>query len=144
MPRTLNDQPCEVTFFDRISNSKITLHYRMPTTEERIAYANEQIIRKGGKIKNNAGEARIKFGMKILTGFKDGDFEKGENQPLSADTKSPNYDAAWKTIIKQYASDVVALLCVHVFEASVVTQTPDADDDDGEEGKEESLAPDPS
>lgn len=133
MPRTLNDQRCEVTFFDRLSNSKITLYYRMPTTEERIAYANAQILRKDGKVKNNTGEARIKYGLAILTGFKDGDFEKGENQPLSADPKSPHYDPAWKTVIKQYASDIVSLLAVHVFDASVIT-VPDADEDAGDEG----------
>jgi hypothetical protein len=142
MPRQLNNDPCEVTFLDRLSNSNITLSYRMPTTEERIKYANEQIVRKDGKIKNNAGETRIKYGLTILTGFKEGDFTKGENQPISADPKSPHYDPAWKTIIKQYASDIVSMLAVHVFEASVVSSVPDADDTDG--GQEDKPETDPS
>ena len=132
MPRLLNDQLCKVTFLDRISNSKLTMHYHMPSTADRIAYANEQIIRKDGKIKNNAGEVRIKYGLRILAGFDDGDFEKGNNQPLSWDPKSPHYDPAWKTIIKQYASDVVSMLAVHVFEASVMAHTPDDDEENGE------------
>jgi len=147
MPRELNDSPCEVTFLDRISNSKITLYYRMPDTEERIAYANAQIIRKGGKVINNQGEARIKYGLAILTGFRDGAFAKGKDQPLSANPQSPNYDPAWKAPVKRYASDIVALLAVHVFEASVVTHTPDAEDEeeveDRDKGKKEGGDADP-
>jgi hypothetical protein len=142
MPRQLNNEPCEVTFFDRLSNSKITLFYRMPTTEERIKYSNEQIIRKDGKVKNNTGEARIKYGLAILTGFKDGDFEKAEGQPLSSDPKSSHYDPAWKTIIKQYASDIVSLLAVHAFDASVVAQNTDTDEPEDDAG--EASAQDPS
>lgn len=133
MPRSLNDKPCEVVFHDRISNSKITLFYRLPTTEERIGYSNAQIIRKGNSVKNNMGEARLKYGMLILKGFKDGDFEKDENQPLSSDPKSSHYDAAWKTFIKQYASDIVSLLAVHAFDASVTTESPELPESDDEE-----------
>ena len=135
MPRTLNDKPCEVTFLDRISNSKITLYYRMPTTEERIGYSNAQIIRKDGKVKNNTGEARIKYGLLVMTGFKDGDFVTDDNKPLSSDPHSSFYNPAWKTIVKQYASDIVSLLAVHVFDASVMPQNQDPDEADGEGGE---------
>jgi hypothetical protein len=134
MPRLLNDKPCEVVFQDRISNSEITLYYRLPTTEERIAYANAQIIRKGNTIKNNMGEARSKYGLLILTGFKDGDFEKEEGRPLASDPKSPHYDPAWKSYLRQFASDIVSLLAIHVFEASVVPVTEDMMEGDKEEG----------
>ena len=131
MPRLLNDKPCEVTFHDRISDSDITLCYRLPTTEERIAYANEHVIRKGGAIKNNTGAARVKYGLLILTGFKEGAFAKEEGKPLSCDPQSPHYDAAWKTVVRKYASDILSLLAVHAFDASVVTAPEDEEDEEG-------------
>jgi hypothetical protein len=133
MPRELNDERCEVTFDDRISNSKITLYYRMPTSEERIAYQNAQIIRQGNKVKNNVGEARQKYGLALLVGFKDGCFSKAKNQPLSSDPQSPHYDPEWKAYIKKYASDIINLLAVHAFDASVFTETNEDSDIDSED-----------
>ncbi|MCX5824434.1 MAG: hypothetical protein NTY86_13245 [Deltaproteobacteria bacterium] len=133
MPRLLNDKPCEVTFFDRISESKITLSYRLPTTEERVAFANALVTRRGNKVDTSMGEARLKFAGKILLGFKDGAFATDKG-PLSCDPASPDYDPAWKTFIRQYAQDVLIMLAIHVFEASVVTS--EADDEE-EKGKEE-------
>lgn len=133
MPRLLNDKPCEVTFFDRISDSKITLSYRLPTTEERIKYANSLVTRRGNKIDTDIGSARQKYGLAILLGVKDGSFETDKG-PLSSDPASPYYDAAWKTFIRQYAQDVLIMLAIHVFEASVVTSEPDTEEEieDGE------------
>jgi len=129
MPRLLNDkQPCVVTFFDRISESKITLFYRLPTTEERVAYTNSLATRRGNKIESNVGTARLKYGSAILLGFKEGCFEKEEGKPLASDPKSPNYDPAWKTIVRQYAQDVIEMLAMHVFESSLISDTPDEEE----------------
>ncbi len=142
MPRMLNDKLCEVTFQDRISDCNLTVFYRMPATAERIAYANALVIRKRGKVKNQTGEAHNKYGLLILKGIKDGDFITDDNKPLSSDPKSPDYNPAWKAIIERYASDVVALLCSHVFDVSVVADALDIDEDedppdgDSPEGKD--------
>ena len=136
MPRLLNDKPCEVTFFDRISDSKITLFYRLPTTEERVAYSNSVVPRRGSKIESNIGATRIKNGSAILLGFRDGAFET-EKGPLSSDPLSPHYDPEWKKFVRQYAPDVLEMLAIHVFEASLVGDTPDSD----EEGKEKAEDP---
>jgi len=136
MPRLLNDKPCEVTFYDRISDSKITLLYRLPTTEERVAYTNSVVMRRGNKIESNIGAARLKGGSAILLGFKDGAFETDKG-PLSSDPASPNYDPAWKTIVRQYAPDVIEMLAIHVFESSLVNDSPDTPDD----GKEAAADP---
>jgi hypothetical protein len=147
MARQLNDKPCEVIFQDRLSTdkdgnpSKITLYYRLPTTEDRIGYANAQIVRQGNIVKNNMGEARIKYGLKILAGFKDGDFEKDDCQPMSSDPASPHYDPEWKARIRQYASDIVILLAIYAFDASVIASDPappaDVDQDAKGEGRDE-------
>jgi hypothetical protein len=133
MPRELSDELCTLIFEDRISNSLLTLYHDMPTTEMRIGYANEQIVRKGNKVENRSVETRIKYALKILRGFKEGDFTKGKNQPISADPKSPLYDPAWKAIVKKYAADVLELLAIRVFEVSVVFKTPEAEEADAAE-----------
>jgi len=126
MPRLLNDKkPCEVTFYDRISDSKLTIFYRLPTTEERVAYTNSLATRRGNKIESNVGTARLKYGTAIMLGFKDGDFEKEEGKPLASDPKSPNFDPLWKTFVRQYAQDVIEMLAMHVFESSLVSDDPD-------------------
>jgi hypothetical protein len=118
MARMLSDKPCEVTFLDRISNTNLTLFYRLPTTEERVKYNNELIRRVGNKIENKAGETRLKYGLRILLGVSDGSFET-EQGPLSSDSQSPHYDPAWKNIVSAYASDVVEMLAIHAFEGSL-------------------------
>ncbi len=126
MPRLLNDKkPCEVTFFDRISDSKLTIFYRLPTTVERVGYTNSLATRRGNKIESNVGTARLKYGTAIMLGFKDGDFEKEEGKPMASDPKSPNYDPEWKTFVRQYAQDVIEMLAMHVFESSLVSDEPD-------------------
>ena len=139
MPRLLNDKPCEVTFFDRISDSRITLTYRLPTTDERVGFANALVTRQGNKVKSRMGEARLKYGLKILVGIRDGDFETDKG-PLSSNPASPHYDPAWKVFIRDYAQDVVQMLTVHVFESSVVSD--EADDVlEGEDKGDKTASP---
>lgn len=116
MPRILSDKPCKVTFADNIAGGNITLEYRLPTTEERIAYTNGQVSRHGRKIESIMGNTRMKFGAKILTGIADGEFQKEDGKPLSSRQDSPDYNAEWKALVEKYAPDVVAMLAMHVFE----------------------------
>lgn len=132
MPRLLNDKPCEVTFYDRISNSRITLSYRLPTTQERMNYTNSIITRRGNKIESNLGANRLKMGQAILCGFKDGAFATDDG-PLSSDPGSANYNPGWKEIVVKYAQDVIEMLAIHVFESSVVAAPPEEVEEKGEE-----------
>jgi hypothetical protein len=138
MPRLLSDRPCEVTFQDRISRSKITVQYRLPTEEERMTYANSLVKRVKGKIESNVGPARIKAGAAIILGFADGAFETDKG-PLSSDPKSPHYDPDWKAFVRKYAPDVLVMLALHAFETSLVLDEPNPDD--GEDGKEKDEDP---
>jgi hypothetical protein len=116
MPRILSNEPCRVTFEDNIAGGNITVLYRLPTTEERIKYANSNVSRHGRKVESILGDTRMKFGRKIFVGITDGDFVKADGTPLSSNPKSPNYDETWKTIIETHAPDVISMLAVHVFE----------------------------
>jgi hypothetical protein len=129
MPRILSDEPCKVTFFDNIAGSKITLEYRLPTSEERIKYTNSQVARHGRKIESTTGETRMKYGARILTGITDGDFIKADGKSLSSSPQSKNYDAGWKEVIAKYAPDVIAMLAMQVFENALMSDEPDTKDE---------------
>jgi hypothetical protein len=114
--------------YDKLSDSKITIFYRLPTTEEQIKYTNSYVSRKGRKIESTQGETRIKFGEAIIKGFKEGAFCDAEGKLIASDPESPNYNAAWKTIVKKYAPDIIARLAVHVFEGSIEIDETDEED----------------
>ena len=129
MARMLNDKPCEVTFLDKISDSKITLFYRLPTTEERIKYTNAQFTRRANKVESHIGEARQKYGLAILLGFKEGAFETDKGL-ISSDPQSPKYEPEWKEVVKKYAPDIIEMLALHAYDYSVVTHTPENDSEE--------------
>jgi len=130
MSRLLSDKPCEVTFQDRISRSKITVRYRLPTEEERMQYSNSLVKRVKGRIESNVGPARLKAGASIILGFADGAFSTDKG-PLSSDPASPHYDPDWKTFVRKYAPDVLVMLALHAFEISLVLDEPASEDEEG-------------
>ena len=122
MPRRLSDEPNEMTFQDNLSGSEIVLQYRMPTTAERAGYANESFQRKGRKVVSRHVESRLKYGAKVLTGIRDGDFEIKQGDkwaPISSDPNSENYAADWKEQVQKYGADLIELLAIRVFDAPV-------------------------
>lgn len=105
---------------DNISSSELHLCYRMPSPEEIVAYRNGSSKRVRNALVNTTGENRLEHGKKIMTGFRDGDFEKkvgGEWVPISSDPQAKNYDPDWKKIVADQAADLIELLAVHVFDA---------------------------
>ncbi|RJP59044.1 MAG: hypothetical protein C4549_02855 [Deltaproteobacteria bacterium] len=158
MPRELSDKPCEVTFNDQISGDKITLYYRMPTSQEKIKYTNGYVTRRGNKIVSTLGELRMKAGAAVLIGFKTGAFSVLGKGLISSKLGDDNYDPDWKAVVKQYAPDVIEMLSIHVFESSLLRDIsqgagamevlPDEEDDWGEgdtgeihEAKEDDVSP---
>ncbi|MDY7034561.1 MAG: hypothetical protein SV375_00135 [Thermodesulfobacteriota bacterium] len=133
MARELSEELNELKVQDNISNSSIVLYYRTPTTEENIQYTNESIVRRRNKITSRLGEARQKFGLKILEGFRAGDFTKkidGRSVPLASDPKSNEYDPEWKILIAKHAPDIIEILAIHAFENAAETADVEEDVDD--------------
>jgi hypothetical protein len=124
----LSEKPLSVTFVDNLSGGQITLEYNAPSTEDRIQYSNSIVARRGKKIEMFTGQARAKFGAKILCGIKDGDFVKGDGKALSSNAASPDYDPGWKEFITKYAPDVVQMLAMHVFENALSLAEVDEED----------------
>lgn len=108
-----------LTISDARSGTEIELYYRSPTPSEEASFQARFLKRKGNKVVFNSYETRLEFGLKILTGFRDGDFGLDGNG-ISSDPLSPNYKADWKDIVKTGASDIVTALAMTVFEGARV------------------------
>lgn len=133
MARILGAERNTLKVFDRISGTELEIYYREPTTEERAVYSNQTISRKGRKVKVQVGETRQKFGVRIMSGFRDGDFvapKDGKPVPIASDKDSPNYAENWKDLVLKHASDIIELLAAHVFEGSAEVEDGDGLDDD--------------
>lgn len=128
-----------LTIKDAIGGGDIELHYRMPLTSERVAYLGRLVKRKNGKIQINAMEARIEFGLKILTGFREGDFGF-DGKPISSDPGSKNYCADWKDLIRVTAADILNTFAFTIFEGASVN-TGFALETEGEENDHPLEAP---
>lgn len=137
MPRLLGASQNELTILDHLSGSELKIAYRMPTEKERADYANGAVQRRGNKIRVTVGQARQKFGRKILAGIRDGDFafmENGEAFPLSSNRDSPHYREGWRDLVAQYAPDVLELLALRVFDAPV--EAVDGQDEEPDPGED--------
>ncbi len=120
MPRDLGiTDTNKLTIEDGMSGGSIELSYRTPTTKERVGYQAESFRREGNKIRSNLSQTRLKYGLEILTGIRDGDFTLN-GEPLSSDKESPGYRTAWKEIVAAAAADIVMALAMTVFEGTKV------------------------
>jgi hypothetical protein len=126
---------------DNLSDSTLGLYYRTPTTKERQAYINKRSLRQGKKFIDNSAANRVDFGKRILTGLREGDFERAVDDgfvPFSTEEKSKNYFPEWKEWMEANCSDVLTMLAIRVFELSVTPGTEEsADDEVGEDLEKE-------
>ena len=148
MPSVLGDVSNELKMKDHLSGGEIVFYYELPDSEMRIKYENESMKREGTKIVINKTATRIKYGLKILRGVREGDFQSpkdGEIVQLSSDRSSKDYNPAWKTLVKKYRADLIELLAIRVFEFSASAESPEAiadshvDDEDVEPDEEEKI-----
>ena len=116
MPRRLSPEPHTLILEDRLSGSEIHLYYRLPTTVERAAYASACVRREGDKVITDLVRARAEFGMKILTGVRQGDFEVPDSRGGYTD---PHDRDDLKELLGVHASDLVEALAEVVFDRSV-------------------------
>ena len=108
-----------LTIKDSISGTDIELYYRLPSTPERVAYQSKMFRAKGGKMKMQVLEARLEFGLRILTGFREGDFGF-KKKPIASEPQSENYKENWKELIQATAADVVNVFAFVVFEGATL------------------------
>ncbi len=114
MARKLGEKRHSLALRDPLSGGVITLYYRRPTTEERVAYQMSAFRLEDGRRRLALGRTRLEFGLQILEGFEPGDFlvdaDEGET-PLD-----PGRHPDWKEQLAAEAPDLVACLGQQIFE----------------------------
>jgi hypothetical protein len=125
MARILGEERHALAIQDPVSGSVITLYYRRPTSEERVAYQLAAFRLEGGERRFCLGETRLKFGLEILTGFGAGDFiltaEGGET------ALDPDRHPDWKARLAEEAPDLISYLGQQVFEGMRVVSRGEAE-----------------
>src|SRR5512134_1157262 len=92
--------------FDAPSGQTCGIYYRRPKPSECIAYQSSLLKRKGDKIQDNTTKTRLEFGLKIITGIREGDYgvEDGNGElPLSSDPSSKDFREDWKELLARIA-----------------------------------------
>jgi hypothetical protein len=112
-PKTVNKK----IVHDPVSDTPIEFWYRLPTTNELVGYQAKLYKRDGNKLKVNAVEARLDYGLRIITGFRDGDIGI-DGKAISADPTSPGFYPQWKDLLKASAAHLVIAFAFHVFEGT--------------------------
>jgi hypothetical protein len=116
---------------DSITGETAELFYRMPTASERVGFERAAHQWKKNRFMDKSGEARLEYGMKVLTGFKDGAFAV-DGKPISSDPSTPDYYPDWKTLVQESASDLVNAMAMAVFQGARVEEAEDeGEEDDG-------------
>ena len=114
MPRILGEERHKMAIGDPVSGSVITLYFRQPTSEERVAYQLSVFHLDGGERRLRLSDTRFRFGAEILVGFEPGDFLiEGEGEAQQLD---PHRHPDWKERLMKSAPDLVAYLGQQVFE----------------------------
>lgn len=110
----------ECTFIiARCNNQKLTLYYRDPKTEERVAYSADMIKKISGKVIDNSIQNRLNYGKKIITGFPE-DHISLNGEAISSDQSKLNYNPDWMNLLEKIYADVIIKLAYLVFEGTLV------------------------
>lgn len=115
--RDLSSNIYEATVKDGDENHVIL--YRRPTNQEHAAYGATLMKRRGRKIVSSIMEARVKFGLRIIEGFKKGTIGYA-GRPISSDPGDPDYREDWKKLLEDHLPDVVGAIGRHAFEGTMV------------------------
>ncbi len=124
----------ELLLQDNISGDVLGILYRSPTTSERQTYINKRSVRKGKKYIDNSIACRVAGGKQIITGLREGDFERkdeaGNYVPISTDKNSPHYYEDWPDWMETHCSDILTALAIRVFEVPVVAGVDEDEEED--------------
>ena len=104
----------ELILSDPVSGTDVAFYYSVPTTRDHVAIAKND----GQAVDEGVLDNAIDVGLSLITGIRDGDFEReeaGEWKPVSSNPESPDYYEDWKGFLREFASDLVMAFTTHVF-----------------------------
>lgn len=138
MPRILGAAENSLKINDPQGGEPITFFYRNPTNKERAQYqTNTFKVRGAGRVEIKTFETRLEFGLRIITGFREGDFlveENGKPVPFSSKEGTRYFRPDWKSLLERDAGDLIAFLAAFVFDG--VTSATDEETHEPEEPAE--------
>lgn len=120
MPRIIGAEKNELIINDALAGCQVALYYRMPTTRERQAFLDAAVKRVNNKISMHQAEARMRSGLAILVGIRDGDFMRladGDPVAMSSDPKSSDFYPEWKDEMEAGCGDLIMAMAGLVFDA---------------------------
>lgn len=122
--RDLNAKQNIIEIQDPVSGDVHEFYYRLPTTQERVAFQNKMVIRKGNKVlvRKDLFAVYVECGALILTGFKPGTLSR-DGRLISPDPESPDYCEGWKDLLVKSAPDMLAVIGRVVFTGAQVAGT---------------------
>ena len=115
-----------------IGGHTVGIYHRSPKPSEYIAYHQEKLRLKNGKVESNLTETNLRYGMKVITGVRKGDLEYRENgawKPLETDVMS---EEEWRAILTHDFFELIDFVGAKVF-------NPVSDADAVGEGEEKKL-----
>ena len=116
---------------DGISGDVHEIYYRSPRPEEIAAYQTGMFQRKGNNLVSRVAQQRMKWGGKIITGFRKGTIG-ADGKVIASDPNDPDYRSDWMELLKKGMPDVVMAVATAAFDRTEVTQEePDEDPLDG-------------
>ena len=116
----LNDTN-KIVFKDSLSHTKLSISYRMPTTDEVISYIHEKYSNPNLTIRD-ISLLQMKYAKNLLTGIGKANFGIVVDDkiiPLSSDKKDPDYREDWKGLLCDYYPQLILLFANHVLEPNI-------------------------
>lgn len=106
---------------DGMSGDVHEIHYRNPSVEEIAAYGNGLFERRGRALRSRAVQNRLKYGSRIIVGFRKGTIGC-DGRPFSSDPHDPDYREDWKELLVKNAPDIVCAVAMAAFESTGVSR----------------------
>ncbi len=111
---------------DGISGDVHEVSFRTPTNEERAAFQAGLFKRKGSKLVGSIFESRMKYGARIITGFRKGTLGM-DGRPFASEPGDPDYREDWLALIVEHAPDIVQAVAMAAFEGTGISRQPEVE-----------------
>ncbi len=118
--RLLGSNTHKITIND--GEDKHVFYYRRPTADELTAYQASLFSRKGDKLINRTGQARLKAGKMVCLGFDKGTLANLDGSLISSEKSDPDYEPSWKDLIAEWAPEYFIRIGEQAFEAARVEE----------------------
>lgn len=115
-----------------IGGHKVGIYHRSAKSSEYIAYHQDKLRLKNGKVESNLTDTNLKYGLKVITGVRKGDLEYRENgawRPLETEVMP---EEEWRAILTRDFFELVDFVGAKVF-------NPVSEADAAGEGEEKKL-----